>query len=68
MSRVGKKPIPINEIIDLSELIEMLSEFFNTFINLSKITCPDIIHHNIFQDWLKHVFVIQKDSELNHVA
>lgn len=64
----GKKTVPINEIIDLSEILEMLFKFFNSFISLSKNTCPDITHHKIFQDWLKHSFVTWKDTELNHVA
>lgn len=58
------KAMPIKEIAGLSEVRKMLSEFLVSFIRLSKIACPAIADHRIFQDWLKDVFYLIENTEI----
>lgn len=58
------KPMPIKETADLSELRNMFGEFLASFIRLSKIICPGIAEHRIFQDWLKDVFCVTENTEV----
>lgn len=60
------RPIPITETVGLSELKNMLSEVLVSFIRLSKIICPAIADHRIFQDWLKDVFCLTENIGLDH--
>lgn len=43
---------PTKELIHLSELKRMLTDFLKTFIDLATITCPNIVNHEMFRKWL----------------
>ena len=60
---VEDKLMPIKEIAGLSELRNMLGGLLVSFIELSKITCPAIAGHRIFQDWLKDVSYLTENTE-----
>lgn len=60
---VEDKLMQIKEIAGLSELRNMLGGLLVSFIELSKITCPAIAGHRIFQDWLKDVSYLTENTE-----
>ena len=46
---------PTKELINLSELKQMLTDFLQSFIYLATIACPNIVNHEMFRKWLKEL-------------
>ena len=51
----GKPASAVTELMDLSQLMQMLTEFLKTFIDLATIAYPAIVNHEMFKIWLKDI-------------
>ena len=65
----GKSEPAITEWMELSQLMQMLTEFLKTFIHLATIVCPTIVTHEMFTTWLKKINpLIQIASSIYHAG